>query len=480
MKDISIIIQAIDRFSAPLRRATTLITGMAAIYGGTAGLIARSFVTTAAEFERFTAILETVEGSSELARKSMNWVSDFAAKTPFELKEVTDAYVKLRAYGLDPTNGLLKTLGDTAAAMGKPLLMGVEAMADAVTGENERLKEFGIKARTIGKTMVYEYTANGKTMRRAAQVGNREQIQSTLAAIWNEKYAGAMDKQSKTWIGMMSNINDQVTRFKVMVMSNGAFDFMKDKLSGILGVLDEMAANGQLQALARDFGNNLTNGLKIAWAMLQAVWIVMKGIGAVIGWVADKLGGFGNITAILATVLSAKLMLALWGVTLALKVMAATALANPVLAIAWLLATAAFLVIANWESVSEFFGKFWAGLVKGFEVAAAFIGATIKTLLQVVLWPLIKVLELINTMLPDAAKTTALGQALNAAVDWGNGKSPAGNWQTTAPGGGAGTAAVNGTIKIEIDSKGRPIVREIRSYNDAVDFDIDTGAVMPN
>ena len=29
--------------------------------------------------------------------------------------------------------------------MGKPVLQAVEAISDAITGENERLKEFGIK-----------------------------------------------------------------------------------------------------------------------------------------------------------------------------------------------------------------------------------------------------------------------------------------------------------------------------------------------
>lgn len=87
-----------------------------------------------------------------------DWVSDFAAKTPYELAQVNAAFVKLRAYGLDPRNGLLKTLGDTSAAMGKPIMQSVEAIADAITGENERLKEFGIKGSKKKGLVTYEYT----------------------------------------------------------------------------------------------------------------------------------------------------------------------------------------------------------------------------------------------------------------------------------------------------------------------------------
>ena len=118
---------------------------------------------TASDFERYQTILETVEGSSRKAQRSMDWISRFAVKTPFELDQVTDAFVKLRAYGLDPTGGLLRSLGDAASAMGKPIMQAVEAIADAVTGENERLKEFGVKARTKGDTITYEYTFKGET-----------------------------------------------------------------------------------------------------------------------------------------------------------------------------------------------------------------------------------------------------------------------------------------------------------------------------
>ena len=95
----------------------------------------RTFVDTATQFERFETVLKTIEGSSEKARQSMQWVADFAAQTPYELAAANEAFVKLRAYGLDPTTGLMHTLGDTASAMGKPIMQAVEAIADAVTAK---------------------------------------------------------------------------------------------------------------------------------------------------------------------------------------------------------------------------------------------------------------------------------------------------------------------------------------------------------
>lgn len=152
------------------------------------------FIQTAADFEKFETILKTTEGSREKAKASMDWISQFAVKTPYELNEVTESFVKLRTYGLDPTNGLLETLGDTSAAMGRPMIQAIEAIADAVTGENERLKEFGITASTKGDTITYNYTdAAGVQRFVKAAKNNRKEIEETLTAIWQEKYGGSMN-----------------------------------------------------------------------------------------------------------------------------------------------------------------------------------------------------------------------------------------------------------------------------------------------
>ncbi|SUT94668.1 Bacteriophage replication gene A protein (GPA) [[Actinobacillus] rossii] len=83
---------------------------------------------TAGKFEQLQNILEITEGSSEGAKKSLDWVQQFAVDTPANLDEAAKAFVRLRAYGMDPTNGLLMSLGDTAAAMGNPALRRLEMM----------------------------------------------------------------------------------------------------------------------------------------------------------------------------------------------------------------------------------------------------------------------------------------------------------------------------------------------------------------
>ena len=266
----------------------------AAVAGAAIGYTFKTqFVDVAADFEKFRTILETTEGSAAKAQASMDWISAFAAKTPYDLNTVTESFVKLRAYGLDPTNGLLATLGDTSAAMGKDVMQAVEAIADAVTGENERLKEFGVRASKAGGKITYEYTNRaGEQQTATADADNRAAIQATLEAIFNEKYAGQMKKLSATWGGMVSNIGDQWTRFANMVMDSGVFADMKSRLGEVLGQLNAWAEDGTLKRYAEEVGG------RIRW-VIGEVWELGKALISGAQQLAEFVGGWKNLGLIL-------------------------------------------------------------------------------------------------------------------------------------------------------------------------------------
>ena len=368
------------------------------VLGVAAEVFRRTFVTPAAEFERYHTILETIEGSSAKAKRSMGWISKFATTTPFEMDQVTDAFVKLRSYGMEPTGGLLRSLGDTASAMGKPIMQAVEAIADAVTGENERLKEFGVKARTKGDVITYEYTVNNETKTATANARNRAEIQKVLTGIFDSRFAGAMKKQSATWSGMMSNMSDQWLRFRLLVMRSGVFDFLKGKLSGFLDKVNQMAASGELQKLAKQWSRNLVRGLELAWDFGQRAAVVIEDLVSVLKGVSSAVGGWENLAKILiglkaASVLSPLVQMGAalsglsstegktggWlkrlggrlfpmlgkglGVALgALKGLSLFMLTNPIgLAITGI-AVAAVLIWKYWEPIKGFFKGVWEGV----------------------------------------------------------------------------------------------------------------------
>lgn len=263
--------------SAP-RRGGGFLSGVAGgllatgAFAGAAGSLRSlsGFVETAAKFETIESTLRTLEGSAGKAEASMEWISDFTTRTPFELDQVAEAFVRLRAYGMDPTDGLMRSLGDTASAMGKDVMQAVEAIADAVTGENERLKEFGIQARKVKDRFVYEFGA-GETATAAAD--DRAEIRRVLTGIMDRQYAGAMKRQMGTFAGMMSNLRGHWTEFQLQVMEAGPFAALKGRLRDVLGRIDAMGRSGELDELADRFGQSLVTAFdtfeKDLWPVLR-------------------------------------------------------------------------------------------------------------------------------------------------------------------------------------------------------------------
>lgn len=296
--------------SATYARNGIAKVGQAAVVGGAVttayvGTLAAAGVALlgpARQFERFQTVLRTTEGSSKAAQDAMKWVETFAVKTPYELDQVMESFVQLRAYGLDPTNGMLKTLGDASAAMNKPLMQSVEAMADAVTGENERLKELGIKASKVGKHFEYSYTgSDGSDKVVRALASDRQAIQAAILGIFNERYDGAMDNLSKTFDGLFSNLLDQWSKFQRMIMGFGVFDWMKSKLKLVLDEINRLEASGELAQWAKAIADNILIGLEAIWNFGSSAIEFWQLIHPYLQAAADALGGWRNLAlAVLA------------------------------------------------------------------------------------------------------------------------------------------------------------------------------------
>ena len=205
---------------------------------------------TAGKFEQYQIMLEGIEGSTRKARAAMGWVQKFAQTTPYELDQVMEAFVALKAYGIDPTNGSLMSLGDGASGMSKDLMQAVEALADAITGEYERLKEFGIRASKAGDKVTFTYRKNGKDIQRTVKATGSE-IESALTGIFSDRFGGGMARQARSLFGIISNIKDLWTKFLTMVADAGIFDRVKTKLDEWRGRLDAMSKDGTFQKWAQ-------------------------------------------------------------------------------------------------------------------------------------------------------------------------------------------------------------------------------------
>lgn len=165
-------------------------------------------VAVRGEFQKLAAVLSNSLGSESAAQESLRMISDYVAKTPFELGEVSAAYVKLVNQGLQPTVEQLTKMGDLAASTGKGFDQLAEAILDAQTGEFERLKEFGVRASKSGDQIAF--TFKGVTQQVAF---SSKAIQDYIIGLGNiQGVSGATAKISETLTGKISNLRDAWTQ----------------------------------------------------------------------------------------------------------------------------------------------------------------------------------------------------------------------------------------------------------------------------
>lgn len=269
-----------DQLNKTEKNASAVVKRLAA-FGAVAGVavatgmakMGAAVINTSAKFESYKATLATIEGSEAKAASSFDWITKFATTTPFEVEELTQAFVRLKAYGIDPTDGTLRTLGDAASGMGTSLMSAVEMIADASTGEFERIKAYGIKAKQAGDEVTFSWNKNGKELTKTVKK-NSEAMRKFIIDNLGSRFNGAMVRQSKTWNGMVSNLADTWTMFQSKVGDAGFFEATKDRLSRLMDGLGELTDNGTIDRITKAFSGVFVATLDTVEQMAKAVWDV--------------------------------------------------------------------------------------------------------------------------------------------------------------------------------------------------------------
>lgn len=247
--------KSLARMGKASQIAGSIANGLAAAMVGTAtivGTVGKKVLEVGGNFESLRIQLKTTTGSAAEAEKAFKFIQDFTSGTPFQLEEVTNAFVKLNNFGIEPTEQVMRSFGDFASAMGKDLNQIVEAVTDATTGEFERLKEFGIKSQSEGDRV--KFTFRGIT----TEVGkNAEEIQEFLSSIAEQNFGGAMADQMDTLGGTVSNLQDTFVLFLDDVANMGPLEEMKLLIADLRDGMGDQKG-GLAQILAR----TLTNAIR--------------------------------------------------------------------------------------------------------------------------------------------------------------------------------------------------------------------------
>lgn len=247
------------------QKAAVVAKGMglalAAVTGAAAGLAA-VLVPVQRQFDIMNGQLLTATGSTENAAHAMEALNKFAAQTPYDLEQAVIGFTKLVNLGLTPSERAMTSYGNTASAMGKSMEQMIEAVADAATGEFERLKEFGIKASKEGDRVTFTFRGV-KT-----EIGNSAaEIEKYLMDIGEVEFAGAMEAQMDTLNGRISQSEIALNDLKLAIAQSGIGDILKTAVEGTTARLEQMTAfirgpefNGALSILASTFAGFEKNG----------------------------------------------------------------------------------------------------------------------------------------------------------------------------------------------------------------------------
>ena len=259
----------------------------------------------AADYETLEVSFQTLLKSAEKGSKFFADLKEFAAKTPFEMKEVAAAAKVMLGYGFsaEETNKQLQVLGDVAAATGGDVeglsvIMGQgAALGKFMTVDLKQLAMRGIPILDeLGKQL-------GVTASEVMEMAATSQISYPMVAKAIEDmtknggpYFNAMQNQSKTLGGLFSTLKDTAVQgFAAIGMS------IKETLK-----LDEVVVRftEKIQGLTRWF-ENLTDGQRktivVVAGVLAAIGPLLVGIATMTKVAATAVIGFkGLLTGITA------------------------------------------------------------------------------------------------------------------------------------------------------------------------------------
>jgi hypothetical protein len=270
-------------------KATDGLTSAFARYVSVAAVVATAtgavlkLIDVQREFDKINAGLVTATGSAGDARIAFEALQDFATKTPYDLAQVSEAFIQLVNRGLDPSERALTSYGNTASGMGKNLEEMVRAVAQATTGEFESMKQFGVSMKKVGDDVAITFRGVTTTV-----ANNTQQIEDYFIKMGEANFGGAMDERMKTLDGAMSNLGDEWDKLFLNISQSGIGDSIADTVRmGIdaLSELNDFVASGQFEGYLEAMG--------AAWGpwkddAQQAMDIVVQSFSDYVSEIDDK------------------------------------------------------------------------------------------------------------------------------------------------------------------------------------------------
>ena len=263
-----------------------------------------SILKTSGEFERMTKLLSGMSKQSTQAARdaealsNVNFVFNLAQNAPFEVKALTDAFVKFKSAGLDPTNGSLKAVVDSVAKFGGSsetlhrASIAIQQMAGKGVISMEELRQQLGEAVPNAIEMMAQ--GSGMSLQKFTKLVSTGAVEAktslnNMFAVMNFQNGGAAKDMMDTWSGMLSLLKTKFELFKKEAGDAKFFQAAKDELADIIALFDNKAA----RSFALDLGEALTSlvrGFRTVIEVTTEWWGVIRRVGEafLLFYAADK------------------------------------------------------------------------------------------------------------------------------------------------------------------------------------------------
>ena len=331
-KNIANIEKSLSRLEARSKIVSNALLGVGtALVAVVAGSALKNVVDVTSRFEDLKTTLNTVYGSAQAGGAAFDDIKRLAKETQFNVEDLSNTFIRLKAAGIEPTNKLLRTFTDTAAVTTDQLgtLDAITALLTRTTGgglgleELERLADRGVPVyKILGEQLNItrdEISKFGSTAEGAAK------ITDALFKGLDQAYGGATEARLGNLSTLVSNLQGAITN-AVASFGAGFAPALKEVIEGLTGFIDQnesvffalgQAAGAALTSVATTI-KELAGALGLLDINSTKVLVgqLISGLGSFIVGFVEAVGVLGSGLATIANSLIEVIAIAKGGIVL--------------------------------------------------------------------------------------------------------------------------------------------------------------------
>lgn len=235
-------------------------------------------VATMSAFEQLEIRMRSLMGSAAEGERAFAWIKQFATDTPYEVDQISESFMRLKAFGLDPMDGSLKAVTDTAAKMGGgfetvsriSLALGQAWTKQKLQGEEIlQLIEAGVPVWDMLAKVTGKSTGELQKMSEKGLLG-REVLRDLIDEM-GRLADGSAAAQMESLNGQWSNLSDNIKNALDELRKSGGLEQFKGGLTDLNTSLSDLSTSGQLKDWADGVSFVMDQAGRSIRAVAQAV-----------------------------------------------------------------------------------------------------------------------------------------------------------------------------------------------------------------